>query len=117
MNKVRQGFAAEKIAEDYLIKLGYCFLKRRYWSKRSEIDLVMSLRSKNILVFVEVRSTMYGKSEPLLSITKSKMRSLHYAASHFLCQNPHFSEYIVRFDLITIKDMSIDQHIENIYFG
>lgn len=116
MNRVQRGFAAEKCVEKYFIEKGYSVIQRRYWSKRAEIDLIIEDFKSRLLIFGEVRSTCQDLSEPILSITKRKIRSMHYAMLSFLQQYPVYSDYNYRLDLVVVKDLKICEHIENIYF-
>ena len=116
MNRVQRGFAAEKCVEDYFLGKGLQVIQRRYWSKRAEIDLIVKDIEASLLLFVEVRSTTKNLSEPLLSISRKKIRSMHYAMLSFLQQYPVYMNYNYRLDLVVVKDLLVREHIENIFF-
>ncbi|PID42949.1 MAG: YraN family protein [Gammaproteobacteria bacterium] len=104
----RKGQEAEGIAESFLIEAGLSPIKRNYYCKCGEIDLIMS--DKESLVFVEVRfrnNTDHGT--PLESITSSKQRKIIRAAKNYLTRY-HLWDRQCRIDAIGIdkkKDGSL----------
>lgn len=71
------GKLGEEKAREYLEKQGYKIIDKNWKTKRAEIDLVA--QKKNVLVIVEVRSTVgeqYGTPEETLDPQKQwKLRS------------------------------------------
>ncbi len=78
-----KGQQAETIAETFLMAAGLAPIKRNYYCKCGEIDLIMT--DQESLVFVEVRyrnNTDHGT--PLESITISKQRKIIRTVKHYL---------------------------------
>jgi putative endonuclease len=112
----------EKLAADFLIKLGYAIIARNVRTPYGEIDLIAQQPDESNLdgttiVFVEVktRSTQsYGFPEE--SITASKQEHLISAALHYLQGHPEFDQDW-RIDVIAIERYEnldpIIHHFEN----
>ena len=112
-NRVSQGFAAEQVAESYLIQNhGWKLVARRFWAPRSEIDLVMCKREW--IYFIEVRSTYAGASEPILSIRPKKLQALRQASLIFLQKFERYQNYFARLDLVIVRQENVLDHIKNI---
>lgn len=79
----KTGEEGEKIAMQYLQKLGYELILRNYSTRYGEIDLIM--RDKETTVFVEVKakkSQDWGTPEEMF--TQSKYRKVKRMATLFL---------------------------------
>ena len=82
MKRRDTGILGEKLARDFLKKLGYRIKETNYRCPEGEIDIVA--KHKDSLVFIEVRtkrSLEFGSPEE--SITLTKMKRLRAVASHY----------------------------------
>jgi len=90
----------EKIAEKYLISLGYRILERNFRYKNwGEIDLIC--RYKNEFVFVEVRernNLNFGRPEE--SVGREKFRKIARVARIYLSRNATDCDF--RFEVVSI---------------
>lgn len=94
------GNSGEDIAVQYLKSHGHIILKRNFYCKQGEIDIIT--KDKNEIVFIEVKSrsnTEYGL--PSESVTKQKIQHLYKTAGYFLYKNKMLNEF-VRFDVVEI---------------
>ena len=110
------GTKYEGIAMDYLTEKGYCELKRNYYSRYGELDLICMDKKKDEIVFVEVKyrkSMEFGNG--LESITRAKQRKLIKTATIYLKENK-IKDRPYRFDIISILGDEIE-HIENAIWG
>lgn len=115
--KRQLGLWGEEVAARFLQGKGYAILKRNYYTRYGELDLICEKGKK--LVFVEVktrRSTNYGSPEE--AVTRQKISHLRKAALAFLdSRKAPYQE--IRFDVITIlvdanNQVSIN-HIEQAF--
>ena len=82
MKRRDTGILGEKLARDFLEKLGYLIWQTNYRCSEGEIDIVA--KHKDFLVFIEVRtkkSLEFGSPEE--SITPTKMERLRTVAAHY----------------------------------
>ncbi len=94
------GDRAEKLACDYLSRLGYKILERNYQIRGGEIDIVA--KDKSILVFVEVKARWSHEfGEPLESINYFKMKSLLKTALFYI-QKINWGEKPYRIDALSL---------------
>ncbi len=94
------GNSGEDISVQYLKSHGHIILKRNFYCKQGEIDIIT--KDKNEIVFIEVKSrsnTEYGL--PSESVTKQKIQHLYKTARYFLYKNKMLNEF-VRFDVVEI---------------
>ena len=118
MKKKELGQWGEQLAEKYLRKKGYTILRRNFYTRQGEIDIICS--QQGILVFVEVKtrtSTAFGY--PQEAVTYTKQQHMKAAALIYLQENKDIRYKALRFDVIGIiinesKDNPQIQHIENI---
>lgn len=116
--KNRTGKTGEAIAKRHLLNKGLKFLNANYRFEKSEIDLIFIDDENKLVLFCEVktrRNKNFG--EPEESINNLKIEHLKKAAEGFVMNNEKYSEYDLRFDVITImmeKEITID-HIENAF--
>ncbi|WP_370238782.1 YraN family protein [Neptunomonas phycophila] len=107
MDKRTIGKDVEDRAWHWLIKKGLRPVKRNYFCKMGEIDLI--LLESNVLVFTEVR---YRKNKQFggaaLSVTPNKQNKLIKAAQHFLMTHPSFQNYNCRFDVLAYESSPED---------
>lgn len=103
------GLEGEEIASKHLRELGFEILFTRYKTRHGEIDLVA--KKDDLLIFVEVKSRNSPMHMDLLSDSQIKRNC--NAALCFIAENPHYTEYQMRFDFISVIDSEIREHIEN----
>jgi len=86
MKRKDTGILGEKLAKDFLKKLGYHILETNYRCPQGEIDIVA--KRKDWLVFIEVRakkSLEFGSPEESITpVKKERMRATaaHYQQTH-----------------------------------
>lgn len=83
MKRKEIGALGEKIATEYLTKLGYRIRERNFRSREGEIDIIAE--KDNFLVFVEVRtkrSSSFGTAEE--SVTAKKKERLIALAQAYM---------------------------------
>jgi putative endonuclease len=93
------GKRGEKLAAEYLVRLGYRLVVMNWRYKKLEIDIITWDREQLVIVEVKLRSTDYF-GDPSEAVTKKKQKYLIEAAEAYL-------EIInkapdVRFDIISI---------------
>jgi putative endonuclease len=116
MNLGRYG---EDLALKFLEAKGYALVFRNFRFQRAEIDLIVKNDSEKLLVFTEVktrRSRKFGMPEE--GITRTKTEQIYKSAEGFLFQNPVYTDYIKRFDIVAIMmegDKEKINHIENAF--
>ena len=98
--KKELGNFGEQIAIEYLIKNKYKILKRNFYCRLGEIDII----AKDIdeIVFVEVKTRLnnnYGKPSEAVNIIKQK--HMYNTAKYFLYKTDCLEE-LVRFDVIEV---------------
>lgn len=110
-----KGFIGEKIACDFIKKLGYKIIQTNYhYSKYAEIDIIA--KENNTLVFIEVKARKnlnYG--HPLESITYNKLKNIKLAIISYL--NTSKEKYDnFRLDAISIVNFKSPEitHLKNI---
>lgn len=109
MKKKEIGRIGEEYAEKFLASKNYTTIRKNYYCKWGEIDLIM-LTPAAELVFVEVKTRIYdhiGTAEE--SITYKKVQRLIKTAMTFLQQCYEISFVSWRIDLIALK---LDQEIK-----
>lgn len=97
-----QGKQIENSACRYLENQGLTLLRRNFFCRLGEIDLIM--QDKNELVFVEVRyrkSLTYGGS--IESITTYKQRTLINTAHYYLKKHNISEDIGCRFDVCAVS--------------
>jgi len=112
MDKRAQGRLGEDAASEFLLKKGYEIVKRNYYTRYGEIDIIS--KEGNCLVFVEVKkrtSNKYGTGAQ--AVTSKKIEKIRTCAAIYLSENDlHDQE--VRFDIIEISGRyeGLVSHIE-----
>ncbi|KXK11895.1 MAG: hypothetical protein UZ22_OP11002000230 [Microgenomates bacterium OLB23] len=115
MNIGRYG---EKLGVDYLEKKGYIILKRNYYTRIGEIDIIAE--QKNTLVFIEVKTRIGTQSgEPYEAITAKKLYTIRSVARLYL-QTAKSAYAHLRVDVISIVldnflQVASLNHFENAY--
>lgn len=94
------GKIGEQIAAEYIEKLGYKIIKRNFYCKQGEIDIIA--QDNQEIVFIEVKtrtSTNYGR--PSEAINKMKLKHMYRSAKYYLYKSNCFYNF-VRFDVVEI---------------
>lgn len=99
---VEEGRKAEDRAAFYLQSLGYTILKRNFYSKFGEIDIIA--QKEGIISFCEVKASL--KYDPLWRITPSKLSKIIKTIAYYFMLNPSQKAYQI--DAIIVKK----EHIE-----
>ena len=108
MNTRKKGNIAEDMACEYLKNKGYKIIKRNFYCKFGEIDIIAY--KDEVFHFIEVKS---GKTfEPVFNITPSKLKRIIKSAQYYIKLNGIGSAFCI--DAIIVKD-GID-HLVNISF-
>ncbi|NPA40572.1 MAG: YraN family protein [Thermodesulfobacteria bacterium] len=114
----KKGYDAEEIAVKFLKKKGYKILKRNYFTKVGEIDIIA--RKKKLLVFVEVKSVT-GEDVELAEekVDFKKQHKIIKVAKHFILTHQDVFEEIeeIRFDVIVVKGKNLEEvlHYESAF--
>jgi len=102
MNTTQVGAWAEEIAWQHIQQQGWQLIKRNFFCKGGELDIIV--RKGNVLAFVEVKyrkhHTMGGA---IASLSHTKQRHLIHSAKVFLQRYPLLGNLDCRFDLIAIS--------------
>jgi putative endonuclease len=104
------GSDGERRAAEFLEKNNFSIIARNYrFGKYGEIDIIA--RKEDLVIFAEVKhrgTERYGGA--LYSISSRKKKSLKTAARAFISASPDYDrpEITYRFDLISIKDDSVE---------
>jgi len=88
------GSRGERVAAEYIEKLGYQVLDRNWRRRECEIDMVAC--KNNTAYFVEVKyrhSNIAGSG--LEYITPAKLRQMAYAARRWVAENRWTGEYVL----------------------
>ncbi len=100
-NKKEKGIAGEQMAERFLKKKGYKIIRKNFYSKFGEIDIIA--KDKEYLTFIEVKlrnSDKFGNIE--YSIDSKKKKHILKTAYYFLINNKEYENYDLRFDALFI---------------
>lgn len=93
------GESAERIASNYLTKLGFKILSRNWKNRWCEIDIVASKDKRIHFVEVKYRKNVaYGSG--LDYITKAKAKQMQFAALQWVTENDWQGDY--QLDVIAI---------------
>jgi putative endonuclease len=105
-----KGHAYEQQAADYLIKQGYRLRDKNYFTRRGEIDLIMTCGCN--LIFIEVRYRKHNAfGSPEESITKHKRDKIIYSAKHYISRN-RLWHMNIQFDVITFSTQRGEKNLE-----
>ncbi|MBQ4818958.1 YraN family protein [Aquimarina sp. MMG016] len=105
------GKEGEKLATDFLLKLGYEVLEKNYRYLKSEIDIIAQKEGTVIVVEVKTRSTPdFGNPQDF--VKPKQIQSLVKAIDHYVTENDLDVE--VRFDIIAIIKNKLGTRIEHL---
>lgn len=106
------GVAAEHLAAQHYVKLGFVIEKQRWRGKGGEIDLV--LRGPDGLVFVEVKKSRSFEAA-VRRINQKQMQRMFQSAEEFLGGEPDGLLTNARIDVALVDGMGAVQIIENAF--
>lgn len=108
----KKGDLGEKMAAEYLRKIGCLILAQNVRNRAGEIDLIAM--EQEYLVFVEVKSrTSQDFGLPNEAVDIRKQRKI-YAASGLYLQQKGCYDIDVRYDVIEVYLSSDGQHLQHI---
>jgi putative endonuclease len=120
------GKRGEQIAIDYLIAEGYRILKRNWYFRKKEIDIIAEkddflviIEVNDFLVIIEVKSRSVGFQEnPRDAVNMKKQKFLIQAANAYVYKFDIDME--VRFDIITVVFLNEHEyklkHIDDAFY-
>lgn len=115
MQKDLFGKKGEKLAVDYLTKIGYKIIATNYRNKIGEIDIIAE--DGNYIVFVEVKSRMSRAfGDPLEAIGAQKQHKIMQVAQGYLMKTRQLNAPC-RFDAVAVlgdKESEI-RHVKNAF--
>jgi putative endonuclease len=101
-----KGRAAEKNAQQWLLKQGLKLVTANYRCRFGEIDLIMQDQSHLVFIEVRLRATQsYGGAAS--SVDLKKQQKIITTANHFLMCNKKLAQHSCRFDVIAIESISV----------
>ena len=111
------GNFGEEICAEYLRENNCRILKRNFYSRFGEIDLIGIDTFTDELVFWEVKNFKRNSFlQPEEAITLKKRQRLLKTAQIFLQQN-NFTDRQIRFDLVVVENGEIKSHYKNIFWA
>ncbi len=114
MNKREKGSFYEERAAEFLEQNSYKILKKNYYGKHGEIDLI-ALKDRQI-IFVEVKyrgTSRYGYG--VEAVDRKKAERIYKTAAEYLLKN-HVDDYSIRFDCISYLGEK-QEWLKNILWG
>lgn len=100
MKRKELGNLGEKIAVEYLQTENYKIIKRNFYCKQGEIDIIAQKQKE--IIFIEVKTrTNNSFGIPAEAVNAIKQRHMKQVANYFLCKNDLFEQFI-RFDVIEV---------------
>ena len=97
-----RGDAAEQQALAYLEQSGLELLAKNFRCRAGELDLVMQLDDKLIVVEIRYRRDTQPLS-PLDTVTAAKRRRIVQATRYYLMRHPEYADHAVRFDVVALS--------------
>lgn len=98
--KKELGNIGEQIAVEYLEKNNYKILKRNFFCKQGEIDIIAKDRQEIVFIEVKTRSNI-NFGQPSEAVNSIKLKHMYKAAKYFLYKTKNINSFI-RFDVIEI---------------
>jgi len=113
MNQNREiGILGEKIASDYLKKIGYVIIQRNFMCRQGEIDIIAQDKDEKVFIEVKTRTNLkYGL--PIEAVTPIKQKHIKEAVKYYLYKKSIRNEYI-RIDVIEVYLNESKQRINHI---
>jgi putative endonuclease len=115
-NSKNLGVEGERLAREYLLKLGYNILEKNWRFKKYEVDIIAKIGETMVFVEVKARkSDIFG--EPEIFVTKQKQRFLIAAAHHYITEKNIDLES--RFDIVSvllINNKLTVKHLEGAFY-
>lgn len=108
----RLGHRAESLCRFALQLKLYRIIEMRYKTSMGEIDIIAA-RGRS-LVFIEVKARNDNASALQAVSTRQQIR-LSRAAMSFLAHHPHYAQYNLRFDVMTIAPWQWPRHIKHAF--
>ena len=106
-NSAELGKKGEDMAIDTLKEAGMEIITRNFRSKYGEVDIIAL--DKETVVFLEVKAwSVFGQEDLQYSIDIKKQRKIIKTAKYFLSENRKYSNMSIRFDVIFVKNNTID---------
>lgn len=115
-DKAAKGKLGENLAVRFLIKNGYRLLRRNFYSRYGEIDIIAE--KGDLIVFVEVKYRKSGRhSAPALAVNLKKQEKIKKTALCYIGEND-ISGKDFRFDIIEISGVNELKlnHIESAFY-
>jgi putative endonuclease len=106
---LKTGKKAERIVVEYLSANGYKILKKNFYSKFGEIDIVA--KKDGVVSFFEVKFSQ--NYDPIYRITPAKMKKIIKTIEYYFLLNESDEKYRIDAALVTPAGIEI---IENIGF-
>lgn len=104
----RTGLSAEASAAEYLERLGYRILARRFKARCGEIDLIAQCGS--LVAFVEVKARG-NIDDAAYAVTPRQQSRIVAAAEAWLSRHPEHAMSELRFDAILIAPKTAPRHL------
>jgi putative endonuclease len=113
MSNIKElGQKGESLAIKYLKSNKYEILDKNYRCCYGELDIVA--KEKNTIVFIEVKTRRSAEvTEPFESVGKKKREKICTLAEYYL-QEKDYTDYEVRFDVVSITSDENENCIEHI---
>lgn len=105
------GRRGEAAAADHLRQEGYTILHRAYRGAGGEIDLIA--RHRGCVVFVEVKTSRRGRTDPEERVGLEKRRTLIRCARQFLEREDDGAHSECRFDVIAVDLSGVQPRIDH----
>lgn len=98
--KKELGNIGEQIAVEYLEKNTYKILKRNFYCKQGEIDIIAKDNQEIVFIEVKTRSSIdFG--QPSEAVNSIKLKHMCKVAQYFLYKS-HYMNNFIRFDVIEV---------------
>jgi len=113
-NLRKTGAEYESLAAEYLKRRGFRIIRRNFYCRGGEIDLIAL--DGDSLVFVEVkyrRTDTFGN--PLEAVNATKQKRICRAASYFCVRYGYSMDRSFRFDVVAILGNGKITHVENAF--
>ena len=94
------GNLGEQIATEYIKKMGYKIIKRNFYCKQGEIDIIAQDNQEIVFIEVKTRSNMFF-GRPSEAVNKVKLKHMCKAAKYYLYKS-NCCNNIVRFDVVEV---------------